>query len=138
MGNLLSSFADINSAMETGTSLPVKIWMGWMSLIFLGSVFFLRRYWPARLVFLTMLLTVYGVLNIWSQTKNIHLFGVAHLLFWTPLAGYLWLQVLRRPHRDQFEHDQKFIIWVKLLICTIIISLIFDVRDIYLIINGVK
>ncbi len=128
----------INAAMEIGTTTPVKIWMNWMGLMFLSSIFFVWKHWPARIVFLAMIATVFAVLNIWGQTQNIHLFGVAHILIWTPLAFYIWSQVVSKPKRGISETHRFYFIWAVLLLTTILISLIFDIRDIYLVMKDVK
>ncbi len=124
---------DIMAAMEVGTSGAVKLWMNWMGLIFIAALLFVRKHKAARWALLTMVATIICVSVIWFQTQNIHLFGIAHLLFWAPLALYLWNVVLSKT--DNKEH-KLFYVWAVLLFATIIISLIFDVRDIYLVMTG--
>jgi len=126
------------ASMDVETNMATKIWMNWMGLVFLVSVFFMWRRMPARITFLAMLATVASVLYIWTLTKNVHLFGVAHLLIWFPLAIYLWFSVLSKKSRDRYQDQRAFFIWVCLLFATIIISLVFDVRDIYLVMMDAK
>lgn len=138
MSDILNYIQDINASMMVNTSWPVKIWMVWMTLIFLASILFVRRYGPARLVFMAMLATFAAVLYIWSLTKNIHLFGVAHILIWFPLTGFLWGAVLSKSGREKYKHHKNFYLWISLLVMTMAISLIFDVRDIYMVMMGNK
>jgi len=124
--------------MMTETSLPVQIWMMWMGLLFMASLLFIRKHTAARWVFLAMLATMAAVLYIWSLTKNVHLFGVAHLLIWFPLSLVIWNRVISRKVRAGFVDNRPFFIWACLLFVTILVSLVFDVRDIYLVMMGTK
>ena len=136
--NLFSILTDINAAMDVGTTLPVKIWMGWMSLVFLASAVFMFRHKPARWVFIAMLATMAAVLYIWSLTKNVHLFGVAHILIWFPLSFFIWNNALSQKVREKQKHHKAYYIWAWLIFLTILMSLIFDVRDIYMVMYGLK
>lgn len=138
MSEFLAHLQDINAAMETGTTALVKVWMNWMGLIFMASIFFVWKHWPARIAFLALIATGFAVINIWSQTKNVHLFGVAHILIWGPLAVYLWSQVISSKSRAAAQTHKLYFIWAVLLFLTIVISLIFDVRDIYLVMKDLK
>lgn len=109
-----------------------------MAFIFFVSVFFMWRRVPARVVFIAMLATIGSVLYIWQLTKNVHLFGVAHILIWFPLAVYLLAAVLSKKGRERYRPHRAFYIWICLLVATIITSLIFDVRDIYMVMMGTK
>ncbi len=126
------------ASMQVETNTATQIWMTWMGLVFFVSVLFMWRRMPARIVFLAMIATMASVLYIWTLTKNVHLFGVAHLLIWLPLAIYLWVSVLRKKARENYADKRQFYIWVWLLFVTIIVSLIFDVRDIYLVMMDLK
>lgn len=136
--SLFDTFSAINKAMGEETTTLVQLWMGWMGFIFLVSVFFAWRYNPARLVFVAMLGTMAAVLYIWSLTKNVHLFGVAHILIWFPLALLLWDSVLSKKSRARYQDHQPFFIWIVLVCLTIIVSLMFDARDIYLVMHDSK
>lgn len=136
---ILSTFKEIGDALMSETTLPVQIWMFWMGLIFFVSIFFMRRHSEARVVFAAMLLTGFCVMNVWAQVRNVHLFGVAHFLVWAPLAAFLTGAVLskkgKEKHKDAHRH---FYNWVLLLVVTITVSLIFDARDIYLVMMDQK
>lgn len=134
---------EFNAAMMAGTSETVKVWMNWMSTVFLASLIFVWKFKAARFTFLALLLTGVGAVIVWTLTKNIHLLGIVHLVVWFPLAVYLWKTVLSKPTRSELSpnptlYSRAFFIWVILLFATIVISLLFDVRDIYLVLTGAK
>ena len=121
----------------------VRLWMRWMMLIFFASIAFMVKFKPARWAFITVLATVALGLATWAITKNIHLFGLPHLIVWTPLAIYLWKSTLSPAARaaaplSAGAYSKAHLIWATLLFITIIISLVFDVRDLYLVMTGVK
>ena len=136
MNNLSSTISDIGNALQAGTTLPVQLWMAWMALVFMASIFFVRRHFAARLVLVSFFLTAASVLYIWSLTQNIHLFGVAHLWIWLPLGLYLAINVLYK--RDRSKGYSPYYIWVLLMVFTIFTSLAFDIRDIFLVMYGIK
>ena len=138
MVDIFSYLKDISASMNADTTLIVKVWMTWMSVVFLASLYFVRKFLPARLALMVMMATIAAVLYIWHLTKNIHLFGVAHILFWFPLAVYLLSGVVSKKGRETYKTERPFFIWICLLLATIVISLIFDVRDLYLVMMGVK
>ncbi len=138
MADIFTYLHDIMISMEVETNTATKIWMNWMGLVLFASVIFMWRRAPARFVFVAMLATLAAVLYIWHLTQNVHLFGVAHILIWFPLAVYLWSAVLTKKGQEKYRQYRPFYIWICLLMVTIIISLIFDVRDIYLVMMGLK
>lgn len=132
---------EINAALKAGTSPGVQLWMNWMGIIFLLSLIFVWKFKPARWAFAAIVGTGILVSIIWSMTQNVHLFGVAHLILWTPLAIYLWKQVLSSDARagaDAGLYSFAHFIWAALLFLTIVISLVFDVRDVVLVLTGAK
>jgi hypothetical protein len=126
---------EMSGAMETGVSPAVAIWMNWMGLIFFASILFVWKHKAARAAFAVMLLTLPFALLIYSLGASIHLIGIAHLILWAPLAYYLFTSEIRT---STFNVKSAFGIWLVLLTGTILISLIFDVRDIYLVLMGHK
>jgi len=130
---------ELNAAMQAGTTQAVQYWMSWMVLVFLVSIFFVWKYKTARLTMLAMVLTVPIVLITWKLTKNVHLFGIAHLLVWTPLAVYIYMKEFKAVG-GAFASGLKspYTLWLGLLFTTIVISLVFDVRDIALVLIGQK
>ena len=129
--------------MAAETSAIVRLWMNWMMLIFISSLAFVAKFKAARWTFLAIIGTIVLALITWTVTKNIHLFGIPHLLIWIPLAVYLWRSTLSPTARLNMPpikgaYSKAHMVWVSLLFITILISLVFDVRDVALVANGTK
>lgn len=72
---------------------------------------------------------------VYHFSGSIHLLGIAHLIIWLPLFYYLVkFEIL---HED-FKYASAYGVWLSLLMATIVISLVFDVRDIALVAMGHK
>ncbi len=115
----------------------VQIWMNWLIVVFLGSIFFIRSHREARWTLAVMLFTVPTVLLIFALFTNIHLFGLSHILLWLPLSVYFVVQ-WRNPENVKYRSFNTFSVCACMLLSTITISLIFDFRDIFLVIGGYK
>ena len=113
----------------------IQYWMNWMLAIFMGSMFFIMRHKPARMVMLTFVVSMPVALLLFYFTENIHLFGIVHLVLWLPLLIFLFKKVLKAP---DFKMQSLYGVWVILLSNTIFISLLFDIRDIALVLLGKK
>ena len=136
-------FETLNTMMQAETSQNVKYWMRWMMFIFFVSFAFMARFKSARWAAAAIPATIVLAVLTWGITKNIHLFGIPHLIIWTPLAIYLWKAVLSPTARAAAAtpstlYSKAHMVWAALLFITIIISLPLDVRDIYLVMTGAK
>lgn len=136
-------FDAINSMMQSETSQATKIWMNWMMIMFLSSLLFVFKFKPARWAVATILGTFVLAAIVWTLTQNVHLFAIPHLILWTPLAIYLWKSTLSptaraKTYPPQSLYAKAHLLWAALLFTTILISLVFDVRDVYLVMTGGK
>jgi len=136
-------FDAIMSAMQSETTPIVQIWMNWMVLTFLASLIFIAKYKTARWAFAVIIGTMILASIVWITTGNVHLFALPHLVLWTPLAVYLWRTSFSRSARiNQMPvtglYGKAHSLWVDLLFITICISLVFDARDVYLVMTGGK
>ena len=136
-------FDAIMTMMQSETTPLVQIWMNWMVFIFLMSLIFIPKYKSARWAFAVILGTMALAGLVWKMTQNVHLFALPHIILWTPLAVYLWITQLsgaaranRPPPTGLYGKAHR--LWVVLLFVTIIISLVFDLRDVFLVITGGK
>ena len=131
--------AEINSQMAA-LSPVVQIWVNWMMLVLILSVFFVRRHRPARFVFLAFLVTMPVAMTIFYFFRNVHLFALAHILIWTPLLIYLvkHRKSERKQKAQRVGTGRPYDIWQILLIGTLSISLVFDIRDVFLVLMGEK
>ena len=114
---------------------PVQIWMNWMMLIFLCSIIFVWKYRTARWVLAAFLLSMPMAMFIYYLTNTIHLLGIVHVIIWLPLLIFLYRTDFKS---ESFKKFSPYGIWIILLATTIVISLIFDVRDIFLVSIGKK
>ncbi len=126
--------AELRVQMAT-LSPAVLAWVAWMMICFLASILFVRVHRPARFTLVASVLTMILGTAIFAMSKNIHLLGISHLILWIPLAIYL---LQREVRTESFEFRSAYGIWTGLLMSTIVVSLLFDVRDIVLVMMGAK
>ena len=133
---------ELNAAIMAETNANVQLWMNWMFVIFAASILFVWKFKSARWALAAFVGTMIIGFGIWKMSSNVHLLGIAHLILWTPLAIYLWRQVLSGPARAGNPatglYSKAHLFWAALLLLTIIISLVFDVRDVFLVLTGAK
>ena len=139
---------DLINALQTQTSPAVKLWVSWIIFIFLAGLLFARQHIQAQRALLAFIATAFLGYIFWTMTGNIHLLGLSHIFIWLPLAVYVWTTLLsKRARKHDGEADtakyktlkyRVFFAWVCLLFATIIISLVFDIRDIALVMSGAK
>ncbi len=127
-------FNSMNTQMSILPNL-VQIWMNWMMLIFLCSIIFVWKYRTARWVLAAFLLSMPMAMFIYYLTNTIHLLGIVHVIIWLPLLIFLYRTDFKS---ESFKKFSPYGIWIILLATTIVISLIFDVRDIFLVSIGKK
>ena len=127
---------ELNMAVEAVVAANplVGIWLKWMMFIAFASILFIWKRVPARYVLGSMFLIFPIGLLIFKLTGNVNLIGLAHILVWGPLAAYL-CKVIRSK---SFNFKSFYGVWLVLFEITIIISLLFDVRDVFLVMTGVK
>lgn len=124
---------EMTQAINAVTSPAVQIWMNWMLFIFVVSILFVWKHVAARLALLAFVLSAVLGLVIFNYTKQPHLIGVSHLILWTPLAIYLVAKVIKAKN---FKARSPYGIWVLLLVATIVVSLVFDIKDVAMVLMG--
>ncbi len=129
---------DLLAMMRAETTPAVQIWMLWMVVILSASILFVAKHTQARWALLVALMTAVGGFILWRVTNNVHLLGIVHLILWVPLALYLWRRGLSKTARPLTQSYRLFFGWMCLLLTTIVISLVFDIRDLYPIFTGQK
>ena len=67
--------------------------------------------------------------------SNAHSLGIAHLILWAPL---LFALVKYEIKQDDFKFASIYGVWLSLVMITISVSLVFDIRDIAMIGLGYK
>jgi hypothetical protein len=113
----------------------VQMWMNWMMFIFVASIFFMWRHKGARWTLLSFIISMPVGMLVFHLSNTVHLLGIVHLLLWTPLLAYM---LLKEVKSDGFKFQSPYGVWAMLLMTTIMISLLFDIRDIVLVGIGQK
>ncbi len=126
---------EMELAINAATSPAVQMWMNWMFIVFSTSIAFVWKYNSARVVLLAFVLNLPVAILVFNLTSSVHLIGIAHLFIWGPLAVYLVIVDLKSA---SFKFASLYGVWVSLLLGTIVVSLVFDVRDIILVLLGMK
>ena len=103
----------------------VEWWVNFMGLVFLLAIPFAFFRVEARWALLAMALTVPAMLWLYSEVGYVRLLGIVHIVFWTPLAIYLWMR--RDQWRVKVTLSGK---WIAVLFATIMVSLAFDYTDV--------
>lgn len=122
-------------AIQEAITPAIRIWLNWLMIIFLASIIFVLKYKSARIVLASFILTFPIAILVFSISNSAHLIGIAHIIVWGPLAFYLIKSDLRRL---SFQFRSPYGIWLILLLGTIAVSLVLDVRDIALVFLGMK
>jgi len=122
-------------AIQEATTPAVRIWLIWVMIIFLSSIIFVREYKAARIVLASFILTLPIAILIFRISNSAHLIGIAHFIVWGPLAFYI---IKSELGNFSFQYSTPYGVWIILLLGTIGVSLVLDVRDVTLVILGMK
>jgi hypothetical protein len=106
----------------------IQYWVMFMGLVTAATIITLLFSPPTRriavVLIVTMLATFATMLWAHSQVGFVRLLGLVHVVFWTPLAIYLW----RRVTSDPIASQCRQMIW--LLLAVMVVSLEFDYADV--------
>lgn len=106
----------------------VQWWVTWMGIAMVATMIVLvfskatRR--DALVILLTTIAMYFAMMWLYDQLGLVRLLGIVHVVFWTPLAIYLWYRLNDPAIVTPFRQ----IIWV--FLTTIVISLAFDYTDV--------
>jgi hypothetical protein len=106
----------------------VQVWVWWMVLVTVVAIVALLFSRPTRRdAAILLVVTVANTLFmqwLFAELGFVRLLGLSHVIFWTPLAVYLWLRLNNEAIKTPFRQ----VIWV--LLATISASLVFDYVDV--------
>jgi hypothetical protein len=105
-------------------SAPMQAWLGWMFLVNFCSVFFLRRA-QARWTAAAMVCNMVGMQALVRIYGTGHHLALPHVVFWSPLLVYLFMQ------RRRILEATPFGIWACLMFATNSVSLLLDYRAVF-------
>lgn len=115
-----SAFNEGFQAMAVGW----QLWIYWMMAINTASIVFIKNHVAARAVFVVWMLNGGCMMLAAEVVGYTRILGLVHVVFWTPLVVYLY-----RELKDS-EASGAFLIWMRVLLLTIIASLILDYLDV--------
>jgi hypothetical protein len=78
----------------------------------------------ALIVLLTNIVVVATMGWLYEQMGYVRMLGIIHVVFWTPLAVYLW----RRGMNSEITLPFRIVIW--LFVAALLFSLVFDYMDV--------
>jgi hypothetical protein len=116
-----------DQAMETQPAW-VQYWVMWMAIAIIGTFVVLlfskatRR--DAVVILLSMVAVYLSMMWLYEKVGFVRLLGIVHVVFWTPLAIYLWWRLKDQAITAPFRQA----IWI--FLATILISLAFDYADV--------
>lgn len=113
----------------------IGYWMNWMAVIPVFSIFFLKKHIPARLAFASIFLVFPIGVTAYKITGEIFSAGIGHIIIWTPILVHIVRQYVLK---GKVPAKSFYGVWLYLFLATITISLVFDFRDFYLVMNGLK
>ena len=103
----------------------VQLWMNWMILVLgVGAIVFSIFKVEARWLLLAMLLTVPATMMMGVYVGWNGLWGLTHILLWPPVV----INMARRL--SLIEVRSVYGAWYVLALGTMVISLIFDIKDV--------
>lgn len=103
----------------------VTMWMNWMLVVLaIGSLVFSFFRVEARWLFLAFVLSIIATMALGMTIGWNRLWGVTHLIFWTPVAIYMYRRL------PAINTNSVYGIWYLLALATMIISLAFDAKDV--------
>jgi hypothetical protein len=111
----------------------VKIWLFWLNIVLLGSVFFLSD--PLGQYTLLSLPPTIGLMLFiaYRYSGLVRLLGIGHLIPWLPLLLYGELRLLTDwgGSRIIFIESPALFLWAVILVLSLTICLIFDAYDVF-------
>lgn len=108
-------------------------WVTWIAVVNVAVIVFVVRWHdghvtrgPIEVFVILATLVAIALFMEWlySQVGYVRLLGLVHIVFWTPLAAYLWTRLKLHPVRSVFG------IYLRILLITIVASLVIDYIDV--------
>ena len=109
------------------------IWAIFMGLVLVaGSAIFMFSHRAALLIFIATMAAFAISFALFQIRPNIYVIGIPQIILWSPLLVYLYRTEFAGGAADS---AQWFTIWLGVASITMFISILFDLRDLYLVIT---
>ncbi len=102
----------------------LQIWVYWMVIMNLAGILFVVGRVEARWVVGAFLVNSLFMSWLNDTQGYTRLLGLSHVVFWTPLAVYLFRRL------PSIETRTPFGMWLRVLLITIVLSLVVDYIDV--------
>ena len=120
-------------AVQAETTPLVQAWLNFMTLVLVvGGGVFMFSHTTALLVFLSAIASLIAAIFLFGRFKNIYVLGVTHIPLWGPLVAYIFAT----EFAGGADFSQIYTIWLAVASLVMVTSLIFDVRDLYLVLTS--
>lgn len=120
-------------AVKAETTPAVRAWLNFMTLVLVVvGAMFMFNHTPALLVFLSAIASLFAAIFLFGMFNNIYVLGATHIPLWGPLVAY----ILATEFAGGADFSQPYTIWLATASQVMVISLIFDVRDLYLVLTA--
>lgn len=103
----------------------VQLWMRWLNIVFLLGLFFVGNHVEARWAIVAYIVSFPVGFLAFYFVRDIRVTGLPHIVFWAPFLIYLVHTV---ANDNEFEVMSLFGLWVALLVATISVSTILDIK----------
>ena len=118
------SFADIQAQLDALPTL-YRVWFAWLGLIVVILPFVFLKHRQGRVAMLFALAFIPLLLVVVHSTGITYVISFLHVALWLPLLWYL----ARELRAERVNILSPFGLWMNVAVATLIISLVFDVRD---------
>lgn len=109
----------------------VMLWLNFMTLVLVvGGAVFALSHTTALLVFLSAIISLVVAIFLYAKFQNIYVVGATHIPLWGPLVAYIFATEFVGGKAD---FSQPYVVWLALASLVMVTSLIFDLRDLYLV-----
>ncbi len=117
-------------AVQAETTPLVRAWLNFMTLVLVvGGAVFMFNHTTALLVFLSAIASLVAAIFLFRKFQNIYVLGATHIPLWGPLVGY----ILITHFKGGADFSQPYTIWLATAALVMLVSLVFDIRDVYLV-----
>ena len=117
-------------AVQAETTPLVRAWLNFMTLVLVvGGAVFMFDHTAALLVFMSAIASLLAAIFLFRKFQNIYVLGATHIPLWGPLVGYIFIT----EFTGGADFSQPYAIWLVTASLVMVVSLIFDVRDLYLV-----
>ena len=120
-------------AVQAETTPAVRAWLNFMTLVLVvGGAVFMFSHTTALMVFLSAIASLVAAIFLFGLFQNIYVLGATHIPLWGPLVAY----ILATEFAGGADFTQPYIVWLATASLVMVISLIFDLRDLYLVLTA--